>query len=1153
MSQRQVHETLDFLNGGGQMSERIRNYDWSRTALGPFETWPRSLKTALKIALNTRYPIWMGWGTELINFYNNAYIPVLGKRDDWALGASARDVWKESWEEHLGPQADAVLLRGEASWRNQHQLIAYRNGYAEETYFTYSFSPLPTDEGGIGGLFCACTEETQRVLGERRLAALRHLAAVTADARTEAQAAVIAARTLAEHDADVSFALIYLISADGTAARLASGSCDHDVRWAPPDILLIGNRDEGNSNSWPLQKAIDEGMQVLQDIVPERCLPGGRWPEATKVAAVAPLTRAGHATPRGFLIVGASPRLPFDENYRSFFELLARGTADALSNAHAYEEERKRAEALAELDRAKTAFFSNVSHEFRTPLTLMLGPVEELLDESHTDLSTSAKGQLEIVKRNGLRLLRLVNSLLDFSRIEAGRVQARYEPTDLSGFTAELASSFRSATQRAGLKLIVDCPALSEPAFVDHDMWEKVVLNLISNAFKFTFEGQIIVRVRQQGGAAELVVMDTGVGIPAEALPKLFERFYRVENMRSRTHEGSGIGLALVHELVKLHGGTVRADSKMGEGSSFGVTIPLGYAHLPAGQIGRERTLSSTALGVSPFVEEALRWLPDESHDKSEETWFQGHLSCVISAQSPDEIARSRPRILVVDDNADMRQYVARLLSERYEVEATADGQAALDAIHGRRPDLVLSDVMLPRLDGFGLLRALRHDPALKTLPVILLSARAGEESRVEGLERGADDYLTKPFSARELLARVQAHLDLAHLRQESDAIKVRSISEDRKRAEARLQESEERWRAVFENSAVGIALTDLNGRFLATNSAYQKMVGYSADEFQGLRFVDITHEDDRDRNRVLVTELLEGARDQFQIEKRYYRKDGALIWVRNSVSLAPGSEKMPVAIMAIVEDITERKRTEETLRRTEAELAQVARVASLGEMTASIAHEVNQPLAAVVANGHACMRWLSASPPNLSRAVQAAERIVKDGKDAGEVVRRVRALFKRTAIEKAHLDLGEIIVEVIHLLDSYPSRRHVSVDLVLAPDLPPVFADRVQLQQLVLNLTLNALEALEPVSGREKHLSLRSTRAQSQAVIQVSDNGIGIDDPVAVFQPFVTTKPEGMGLGLAICRSIVAAHGGSLSAERNVGFGTTFTVTLPIIPDQSP
>jgi PAS domain S-box-containing protein len=1141
-AERQFDDTLDFLNGGGEMSERIRAHDWSRTALGPLETWPQSLKTALKIALNTRYPIWMGWGPDLVFFYNNAYRPFIGKRHEWALGASARDVWKESWEEHLGPQADAVLLRGEASWNDQHQLIAYRNGYPEEVYFTWSYSPLPADEGGVGGLFCACTEDTQRVLGERRLAALRHLAAATADARTEAQAALIAARTMAEHDGDVSFALIYLVSADGSTARLAPGSSDlHDVRWAAPEVLLIGNDDERNSDSWPLRKAMDEGMQVLQDIAPERGLPGGRWPEATTVAAVAPLAKAGDATPRGFLVVGASPRLPFDENYRSFFELLARGTADALSNAHAYEQERKRAEALAELDRAKTAFFSNVSHEFRTPLTLMLGPVEELLDKSHADLSPSAKGQLEIVKRNGLRLLRLVNSLLDFSRIEAGRVQARYEPTDLAALTAELASSFRSATQRAGLKLIVDCPPLSELVYIDRDMWEKIVLNLISNAFKFTFEGHIMVTVREREGVTELVVLDTGVGIPAEALPQLFERFYRVENMRSRTHEGSGIGLALVQELVKLHGGTVRADSKMGEGSSFSVTIPLGYAHLPVDQIGGARTLASTVLGVSPFLEEALRWLPDMSQDGHDEASFE------------DEIARSRPRVLVVDDNADMRQYVARLLSGRYEVETAADGQAALAAVHAQRPDLVLSDVMLPKLDGFGLLRALRQDPTLKTLPVILLSARAGEESRVEGLERGADDYLIKPFSARELLARVQAHLDLAHLRQESHALKVRHMSEDRKRAEARLQESEERWRAVFENSAVGIALTDLHGRFVATNSAYQRMLGYSADEFQALRFIDVTHEDDRDRNRVLITELLEGLRDQFQIEKRYWRKDGALIWVRNSVSLAPGSENVPVAIMAIVENITERKRTEETLRKTQAELAHVTWGARLGEMTASIAHEVNQPLAAVVANGHACLRWLSASPPNVPRAVEAADRIVKDGKDAGEVVQRVRALFKRTAIEKVPLDLGGVIGEVLRLLDSYPARKHVSLDVVLDPDLPPVFADRVQLQQLVLNLMLNALEALEPVSGREKHLSLRSTRAQTQAVIQVCDNGIGLDDPVAVFRPFVTTKPEGMGLGLAICRSIVAAHGGSLSAERNVGFGATFTVTLPIQPDGSP
>jgi PAS domain S-box-containing protein len=1143
MSERQADNALDFLSGGDEMSGRIRHRDWSQTSLGPCEAWPRSLKTALQIILNTRYPIWMGWGPELVFFYNGAYRPFIGKRDEWALGASARDVWKESWDEHLGPQADAVLLRGEASWNDQHQLIAYRNGYPEEVYFTYSYSPLPADEGGVGGLFCACTEETQRVLGERRLAALRHLAAATADARTEAQAALVAARTMAEHDADVSFALIYLISADGSSARLAGGSSDlRDARWAPPEVMLIGNGDEWLPESWPFRRAMDEGMQLLHGIAPERGLPGGRWPEPTTLTAVTRLAKAGDATPRGFLVVGASPRLPFDDNYRSFFELLARGTADALSNARAYEEERKRAEALAELDRAKTAFFSNVSHEFRTPLTLMLGPVQELLEKSRSDHSTATEDQLKVVRSNGLRLLRLVNSLLDFSRIEAGRVQARFEPTDLSAFTAELASSFRSATDRSGLTLIVDCPSLSAPVYIDRDMWEKVVLNLISNAFKFTFDGEIVVTTRQHESEAELVVRDTGVGIPAEALPRLFERFYRVDNVRSRTHEGSGIGLALVQELVKLHGGTVRADSTIGQGSSFSVRIPFGYFHLPESQIGGERTLPSTALGVSPFVEEALRWLPDQSDDRHDKGRHQEDFS-----------SGNRSRILVVDDNADMRQYVARLLSERYEVEMAADGHAALTAVHAQRPDLVLSDVMLPNLDGFGLLRALRDDPRLKTLPVILLSARAGEESRVEGLERGADDYLTKPFSARELLARVQAHLDLSHLRQESEALNVRRMHEDRQEAEARLRQSEERWRAVFDNSAVGIALTDLSGRFLATNSAYQRMVGYSADELRALRFLDITHEDDRERNRGLIRELLEGLRDQFQIEKRYVRKDGGSIWGRNSVSLAPGSGNMPVAIMAIVEDITETKRTEEALRRTQAELANVTWAARLGEMTASIAHEVNQPLAAVVANGHACQRWLSTSPPNISKAAEAAGRIVKDGKDAGEVVRRVRALFKRTAVEKADLDLAVVIEEVLRLLDSYPVRRHVSLDLTLDPDLPTVFADRVQLQQLVMNLMLNALEALEPVTGRPKKLTVRSTRAESdQAVIEISDNGIGLDDPTSAFRPFVTTKPEGLGLGLAICRSIVAAHGGSLSAEPNAGFGTTFTITLPLRPEVS-
>jgi PAS domain S-box-containing protein len=243
-----------------------------------------------------------------------------------------------------------------------------------------------------------------------------------------------------------------------------------------------------------------------------------------------------------------------------------------------------------------------------------------------------------------------------------------------------------------------------------------------------------------------------------------------------------------------------------------------------------------------------------------------------------------------------------------------------------------------------------------------------------------------------------------------------------------------------------------------------------------------------------------------------------------------------------------ELERASQAVRDLQMKMSRAAQIASVGELAGSIAHEVNQPLAAVVANGHACLRWLSGSPPNLAKAVEAAERIVKDGKDAGEVVRRVRSLFRRTAIEKVLLDVNEVVLEVMRLLDSYEARQHVAIETVLDPDLPRVHADRVQLQQLVLNLVLNALEAVQPVSGRSKQLSVRSSQLGStHVVVGVSDNGIGLEDAEAAFEPFVTTKPEGMGLGLAICRSIVAGHGGRLSAERNIGFGTTFTVTLPV------
>jgi len=401
---------------------------------------------------------------------------------------------------------------------------------------------------------------------------------------------------------------------------------------------------------------------------------------------------------------------------------------------------------LGELDAAKTAFFSNISHEFRTPLTLLLGPLEDILAEPPGGLPVRQRERLGLAHHNALRLLKLVNALLDFSRLEAGRMRARYVPMDLGQRTRELAGFFQSVADKAGLRLAVDCAPSAEPAYVDHEMWEKIVLNLLSNAFKFTLEGGITVRLTEGGERFELQVEDTGTGIPEDQLARVFERFYRVQGARSRSHEGSGIGLSLVQELAKLHGGSVSVVSAPGRGTTFTVSVPKGKAHLPAESIGASADAGVTG-NAAIFAEEAQRWLAP------------GH--------GPATPAAGRGRVLLVDDNADLRLYMSQILESHYQVETAVDGQEALQRALESPPDLVLSDVMMPRLDGLGLLRGLRADPRTRNLPIILLSARAGEEASIEGLDAGADDYLTKPFSTRELLVRVRTHLELARTRRQ--------------------------------------------------------------------------------------------------------------------------------------------------------------------------------------------------------------------------------------------------------------------------------------------------------------------------------------------------------------------------------------------------
>ncbi|HEX3745275.1 MAG TPA: ATP-binding protein [Bryobacteraceae bacterium] len=748
------------------MGERIRAFEWKQTPLGPIQGWQQSLRTAVNILLSSRYAMWMCWGDDLTMLYNDAYRPTLGLKHPSSLGARSNDVWAEIWPD-IGPRIQKVITTGVATFDEGLQLFLLRSGFPEETYHTFSYSPLTRDDGRIDGMLCVVTEETERVIGDRRLRTLRDVAAGMASTNTEPEVMQVMREQLASNRKDLPFTLTYLFDEQG-AARLASSSgAETGDPLAPPRIEAGGN------SPWPAQHLfLHPAAMRMEDLAELRQLgplPSGDWTMPVHEAVIVPIKAQGEDRPAGFLVVGLNPYRRYDASYGGFIDLLAGQIAAGLGNARAYDTARRRAEALAEIDRAKTTFFSNVSHELRTPLTLMLSPVEELLAQSGGRPSAE-RDLLALVLRNGLRLQKLVNALLDFARIEAGRMRALFRPADLCTLTSDLAANFTSAMERAGLQFQIDCQPLAGPVYVDREMWEKIVLNLLSNALKFTFEGHVRIAIATCDAFAALSVEDTGSGIPEADLPHIFERFHRVDGSRGRTIEGSGIGLALVQELVKLHGGSIQVESRVSRGTTFTVLIPFGNAHLPPDQVHEDAETGSPSDGGEAFTEEANRWLPAHA----------------VDGDGPLPTARPE-RILLADDNADMRDYVARLLAPHYRVTAVGDGEQALQSVLADPPSLILSDVMMPGLDGFELLKELRARPQTATIPVVLLSARAGEESRVEGLDSGADDYLIKPFTARELLARVGAHLAMQRRRMEAE----RELEESR----ATLQRANEELR----------------------------------------------------------------------------------------------------------------------------------------------------------------------------------------------------------------------------------------------------------------------------------------------------------------------------------------------------------------------
>ncbi len=710
------------------MGSRILSFDWEAHPLGDPAQWSAAVRTTAATALACRFPTVLWLGDQLRLIYNDAYIPMLGDKHPAALGSAGADVWWDIWDV-ICPLLDGVVTTGKATWSDDLKLMLVNDGRRRERYFTFTYSPIIGAGGAVEGVFCAVAETTERVLSERRLRTLSTLAAALMDAQSVEAALDTAIDVCAHHLADLPFAAVYASDEADSVLRLR-GATPGAAAVMPQLLGSLTDRGSVEADGLRLVPELPALLPALATGLGKDC------PEQALVVTLSGTADAvTDSSSTAALVLGLSRYRPLDDQYRGFCRLVADQVSATMANATAYQGERRRAESLAQLDQAKTTFLANVSHEFRTPLTLMLGPVDDALASLSGDDALAE--QLQIVRRNGRRLLRLVNSMLDFSRIEAGQSQPQLAVVDLGALTAGIASSFAEVCRIAGIDLVLDCRAAWAEA--DAAMWETIVLNLVSNAFKYTLTGSIAVTAGpgRDGGAA-ITVSDTGTGIAAEHLPRLFDRFYRPADTGGRTAEGSGIGLALVRSLVEMHHGTIDVDSTPGQGTTVRVSLPAAHA-------GPSASAADSIAGsakANDYADEALGWLGADS--------------------DAEQVFSSRQVVLVADDNADMRRHLATVLGSRWDVVVAGDGRQALELARRCQPDLLITDVMMPELDGFGLIGAIRADASLASLPVIMLSARAGPEAVGDGLAAGADNYLVKPFTSADLISHVAARLEAA-------------------------------------------------------------------------------------------------------------------------------------------------------------------------------------------------------------------------------------------------------------------------------------------------------------------------------------------------------------------------------------------------------
>ena len=1146
----------DWLTSGGEMGKLIRVMDWSRTPVGPIELWPQSLKTAVNILLNSRHPMFIWWGRELTNIYNDAHMPMLGARHPQALGRSAPNVWADVWPV-VGPQAEVVMRECRATCIESILLVMERHGYTEETYFTFSYSPAPDDAGGVGGVFCAVTENTARVLDERRLKTLRDLGERSlAEAKTVEQACRAAAVTLADNLHDFPFALIYLLDEDGKRARLCETVNLPAGTKASPSTVTVGSGDDG----WNFSRVIETSQSQIVEGLEKRFgrLPAGLWADDwAKRALALPLAKTGaQESPAGFLVAGISPRLAFNDDYRSFLDLAAGQIAKAISNARAYEEERKRAEALAEIDRAKTAFFSNVSHEFRTPLTLLLGQLTAIVESSDDAIvSNDLNGVIMSWNKGAEKLF---------------------------GYAAE---------EVIGKSIMILIP----PDRADEETW---VLESVRRGEKI--HHYETVRRRKDGSLVEIALTVSPIRDREGAVIGA-TKITRDINERKQVEQALAESARQQRALYLLADHLHRAQSL---DDVYNAALD---AILDALQCNRASILLFDDAGVMRFVgwrdlSEGYRkaveghspWKPDEKYPEPiclndvDVAEIDDSLKAVVKAEGIGAVAFiplvssgkligkfmtyfNAPHV-ISDDEIALSLTIARQLAfgiERKRGEELLRQKAAqLTLITNTAPVFIahcdaqarFKFVNKPYAERFGLtpedcigkrFSEVVGAEAYESLRQYLEVALSGEP---------VDFEVEVPYAAigRRFMHSSYAPEFDANGKVVGFVAAITDVSE-RKKSEQKLIATTAKFESAFNQSGIYAGMMDLQGYLREVNDLAVDRCGYTREQVLDRLFWETPwwrgSEEVKARIRAATEQAAAGM--VFREELPYWWADGTERVVEFALLPIRDQDGGVMLLYPTGIDITERKQAEEEIARllTEEQAArEVAEQATRAkdEFLALVSHELRSPLNAML-GWNRLLRSQRGDDPEIAKVAETVERSGKAQLQLIEdLLDSARIITGKMKLEFQPVEPVAVISAALDTVRPTADSKGVLVTTDLDPEAGQITGDPDRLQQVVWNLVSNAIK-FTPSGGRVR-VELRRDGAGVQIVVADTGQGINPDLLPYIFDRFRQGDSEasrrfgGLGLGLPLVKHLVELHGGSVAVESpGAGQGATFIVNLPV------